>query len=204
MPRKPRSNTRSRADFMAITAYLQHYVCFECRKTFKKPFTTSDQYLCPQCRLPMTNMGTDFKAPPQKDLKQWRKAEILAREGILFFPSHANNLPGNRPAILKDLPQFLREINPPSESERLLEGPRTKPKAMREGILQAKGSAPHQRFYLLGCELQFGDQLEVFYAGRWQAMFAWGRDGGGSLSRLRSSRGYSELPLEAGLRMRWP
>src|SRR5262245_24390765 len=52
---------------------LEHWVCFECRKMFKRPFRAENDgldptaparpYVCPQCRKPMINMGLYFEPP---------------------------------------------------------------------------------------------------------------------------------------------
>jgi hypothetical protein len=41
--------------------------------------TTFDNrsFPCPECGKPMQVMGKDFKAPPQRDAKQWLKVEVL-------------------------------------------------------------------------------------------------------------------------------
>lgn len=62
----------------ATKRYKIHYACFECRVAFKE---CSD---CPECEMPMVEMGRDFKAPPRNDRKWWRNAEILANAGFRF------------------------------------------------------------------------------------------------------------------------
>lgn len=69
--------------------------------------------LCPQCRQPMTNMGWDFKVPKQKDIEQWKKVEVLARNGVIFHSycwwSESHKGPGPRPARLRDVEEFLKK-----------------------------------------------------------------------------------------------
>lgn len=137
MPRKPRTNRMDRADFALVTGHLQHYACFGCRKAFKQPFSADlPERACPQCRQPMTIMGTDFKAPRQDDVRQWQKVAVLARAGIRFFPSSPDGLPGQRPDTLAEVPAFLRRIYPAARAL-----------APHEGRLLAQGEAPHQRFF---------------------------------------------------------
>ena len=98
--------------------YKHHYACFSCRKMFRQPERSEmarpvprDETRvvpCPQCDQPMTNMGWDFKAPRQSDIKQWQKVRELAANGI-FFSSCGCNGPGPRPATLKEVKPFLAE-----------------------------------------------------------------------------------------------
>jgi len=67
--------------------YKQHFVCFACRKMFKKPpaseqskylpASANDEYqpVCPDCGRPMHNMGKEFEPPRQNDIKAWRDVE---------------------------------------------------------------------------------------------------------------------------------
>jgi len=66
----------------------------------------------------MRNMGLDFKAPPQDDVRQWMKVEILFRRGFAFHSRGCG--PGARPATLRDVEAFLAENRLISEGERLL------------------------------------------------------------------------------------
>jgi hypothetical protein len=62
---------------------MQHYACFDCRKTFKKPGSTfvrggSGGYVprlvpCPDCGRPMKPMGLLFRAPPRRAVKAWKR-----------------------------------------------------------------------------------------------------------------------------------
>ena len=108
--RKPRLKPVDRSDGFVIYGYLQHWACFPCRKTFKSEASKRPlERLCPQCRTPMTNMGTDFKAPAQKNVKQWEKVRLLAQAGVKFFPQQGTQLPGERPDTLADVPTFLKK-----------------------------------------------------------------------------------------------
>jgi hypothetical protein len=102
----------------AMVPYKEHYACFKCRKAYKKP-PLSDLpqqpkegeeriVLCPQCREPMHNLGHDFKAPAQDNVKQWKKAERLFELGITFHSCGCCG-PGLRPATLRDIEPFLEE-----------------------------------------------------------------------------------------------
>lgn len=120
--------------------YKDQYACFECRKTFKqtsyyelpehvRPSDPAERVCpCPQCGKPMHNMGLDFKAPKQSDVKQWRKVQLLFEHGFLYHSCGCCG-PGYRPRTLKEAELFIHESTPLSEAEKLLrryaEGPRS-------------------------------------------------------------------------------
>jgi hypothetical protein len=108
--------------------HKQHYVCFECRRQFRLPGSeggwrrdwntqaddlawtwkpvSREAAACPQCRAPLHSIGRDFKAPRQRDRKQWLKAELLVRMGYGFDPGPTG--PGERPRRLSEVVDFLR------------------------------------------------------------------------------------------------
>ena len=63
--------------------YKNHFACFGCRKMFRKPPSQDlpeairKPYVpeCPECRLPMHNMGKAFTPPRQNKVKLWREIE---------------------------------------------------------------------------------------------------------------------------------
>lgn len=198
--RKPRSRLVDRSEYYEITGRLQHYACFHCRKTFKQGFPRAGEAtLCPQCRQPMTNMGTDFKAPAQREHRQWQKVQQLAQAGVRFFPVSGRGTPGERPATLAEVPAFLRRVKPPSAGQRDLERPSsTTSPAPREGRVITQGQAPHQQFWFLGRLLTPGMTLEVWHQGAWRR---------GTLARgqgniIRTALG--PVPLTPTTRLRWP
>lgn len=211
-----RTRNISRSDFYSVTFYLQHYACFACRKAFKQPFDNErPDCLCPQCRQPMTNMGTDFKTPPHKNTDQWRKVQLLAQAGVKFFPHWSDELPHKRPNTLAEVPAFLRRIYPPSEGVRLLEQnalERQRSPAPREGKLSIQGLAPHQTFRLLGQKIGAGNKLEVLRDEGWrEAVVGRNRENPEEPSHLQlfkkighTHQLYETVVLDSALRLRWP
>src|SRR5262245_2309287 len=69
--------------FCQTGPYKEHFVCFHCRKMFKKPSfaeihpsqrpATYAEYLpqCPECGKSMHNMGKEFEPPRRSDLRAW-------------------------------------------------------------------------------------------------------------------------------------
>lgn len=109
--------------------YKEHYACFGCRKSFKQPFARNvagrakaDDYiaLCPQCAAPMPALGLDFKAPAQRNVRQWRKVARLFEVGIIFSSCGCSG-PGSRPATLGEVDFFLAERSQPDLAPALTE-----------------------------------------------------------------------------------
>jgi hypothetical protein len=95
--------------------YKRHFACFQCRKMFRQPDnhemarpSAPHDFPCPQCRTPMANLGKDFKAPRQVDVKQWRKVEQLYLHGYIFSSCGCGGA-GPRPATLREVTPFLAE-----------------------------------------------------------------------------------------------
>lgn len=108
--------------------YKEKFACFSCRKVFKQtsrfelPAKTyaGMNHACPQCGQPMQDMGHDFQAPKQNDLKQWAKVALLYQNGFTYHSCGCGG-PGYRPARLQEVPAFLEEQRSfRSEGEALL------------------------------------------------------------------------------------
>src|SRR5213592_4820294 len=111
--------------------HKEHHACFRCRKMFRQP--SRHEFMqtpppargetrivpCPECGEAMHDMGLDFKAPRQDDVKQWTKVEILFRHGFTFHSCGCCG-PGLRPAELREVEAFLADHLPRSEGEKLL------------------------------------------------------------------------------------
>lgn len=98
---------------------LAQFACFQCRKIFKRkvPFDWKklEEKRCSQCQAVVWFTGTAFKAPRQEDSKQWQKAELLIKNGILFHPNY-----GYRPRVLREVAPFLKRKRLKSQGETLL------------------------------------------------------------------------------------
>ncbi|MEF2278984.1 hypothetical protein V3W47_11810 [Deinococcus sp. YIM 134068] len=112
-----------------------HYVCFECRKQFRKPLifqaTRSPSgnlsnthglgmdaatYPCPQCSQAMIQMGKNFRAPAQADAEGWEVARRLAAAGF----RHGHTTGQKYPTRLKDVAAFLEKNGQRTDGEELL------------------------------------------------------------------------------------
>jgi hypothetical protein len=98
--------------------YKEHYACFSCRKMFRRPMRhelarpigreETRVVPCPQCGQAMTNLGKDFKAPRQGDVRQWQKVQELYANGYSFDSCGCSG-PEPRPATLQEVKPFLAE-----------------------------------------------------------------------------------------------
>lgn len=77
-----------------IRRMLEHWVCFDCRKMFRKPSRwegvhPSDKpeipkHICPQCRKEMRDMGKHFEPPRRNNEKLWKIMKLLSDHGHTF------------------------------------------------------------------------------------------------------------------------
>ena len=90
MKRKKTGNLNSDTQVGRYHSYNLHYACFSCRKMFNEPSYLRrfdrkglgvDAITCPECRMPMRNMGKEFKPPRRGNIRQWRKVELLYQRG---------------------------------------------------------------------------------------------------------------------------
>lgn len=124
-----------------LHSYRDHYVCFGCRKMFRKNLPDVDSWklsfdqhvaaisagraaraTCPQCAGSMAMFGLDFRPPPQDDIEAWRIVEHLYDRGFAFESCGCDGPGYAPPKRLKDLPAWLAEHSkkPASEGEKLL------------------------------------------------------------------------------------
>lgn len=61
--------------------YKNNWICFRCKRAFK---SNNKQSLCPECGIIASCMGHDFKPPRKTNKPQWKKLEILIKNGIYF------------------------------------------------------------------------------------------------------------------------
>lgn len=60
------------------------HVCFDCRKTFRRPKTHAASVMCSECRGECVNLGYKIPMPPKDDKRAWRMLResqtVLRRE----------------------------------------------------------------------------------------------------------------------------
>jgi hypothetical protein len=95
--------------------WLFPYVCFACRKCFKRAPVGSKglpDKRCPDCGGLAVGLSRKFKPPPRNDLAQWKKVEFLVAHGFRFFsqkdPSTGGSIP--YPETLGEARTFVRRF----------------------------------------------------------------------------------------------
>jgi hypothetical protein len=95
--------------------FTLQFACFDCRKVFKQNYWRYMEVLkCPDCSRPMAWLGRAFRAPRRGNTKQWRKVELLARNGFTFW-SHV----GRRPKNLGEARTFVERNRKTTKGEKL-------------------------------------------------------------------------------------
>jgi hypothetical protein len=95
----------------------EHYACFGCRKMFRQPvrhilaraLADGEERVapCPQCSLPMNNLGKHFKPPRQTNTKQWEKVKLLYLAGYRFPAGQASYF--KYPTRLNEVQSFIAD-----------------------------------------------------------------------------------------------
>ena len=94
-------------------SYRFPFVCFVCRKSFRKPYTV-DTRVCPECSRPMVMLSRKFSAPRKHEIEQWKKVQVLVEHGFLFQSVYAQSEGGGAvtvpyPKRLADVAAFVAE-----------------------------------------------------------------------------------------------
>lgn len=101
-------------------AYLFPTVCFDCRRSFKRPRATVWNPVppkCPLCGGPAVTLGRKFKAPAATDVKQWEKVRRLVDAGFRFQTLWVwdavkeMKVPARYPEKLNEADAFIRRFS---------------------------------------------------------------------------------------------
>ena len=89
--------------------YLFPYVCFACRKAFKREYAEGAlAKVCPHCGGQTHVAGRNFKPPKRTDDAQWEKVRLLFANGFRFFTLHeANGKRVRYPTSLSEAHAFI-------------------------------------------------------------------------------------------------
>jgi hypothetical protein len=91
--------------------YLHPFVCFVCRRSFRRPGVDRDEAPCPVCGNRATRLNRKFKPPRHGDVKQWAKVEALVRLGFRFDTIHDGKGGTLRyPSTAKGIPAFVKSV----------------------------------------------------------------------------------------------
>lgn len=186
---------------------LVQYVCFACRKVFKKPWPelSGVAYPCPECTRLLSLMGIAFRAPRRADLSQWRKVEELVRAGVLFYRNG-----GPRPRRLNEVPAFLQAEAQAKQNpgERVLgrigkSAQRTSRRS--QGRLKRLYTEGKPEFELDGRQLCNWTGVQVHDGDEWlEGTFRITGDGGKVVEPHVSVRRSRKIFIEPQTTLRWP
>jgi len=92
-------------------AFLFPHACFHCRKSFKKPASSSPR-ICPECTGELTRLSRKFKPPKARDTAQWAKVKFLVEHGFLFYSVYESAALGGArvpyPKTLEEAREFVK------------------------------------------------------------------------------------------------
>src|SRR5688572_21741765 len=93
----------------ARNQYRCPFACFECRRSFKRPFEAGVlARKCPHCGASAKRLFEKFKPPKKDDLKQWEKVRFLYDNGF-WFQSIWHSKSGETRSKLVRYPRNLAE-----------------------------------------------------------------------------------------------
>jgi hypothetical protein len=93
------------APYLRGPIYRVAHACFDCRKSWK--VLPDRAPVCPQCALPLREMGRAFRAPAKTNIKQWKKVEALWNQGFRFWSVGSTEVEP-LPEKLADVQDFIR------------------------------------------------------------------------------------------------
>ena len=92
--------------------YLFPYVCFKCRKSFKRNYEEGlPDKKCSECGGVAVGLGRHFKAPKKKNIEQWKKIEYLVANGFYFYHQYddeGNSVP--YPKTMEEAKLFVKRF----------------------------------------------------------------------------------------------
>lgn len=95
------------------------YVCFACRKSFKRS-RGLESAPCSDCGLPMIELNQKFQAPPKRDKAAWEVVEFLVDHGFRFDSMYERNergvserVFGRYPRTMDEAREFVLHYRPP-------------------------------------------------------------------------------------------
>lgn len=111
--------------------YLHPFVCFVCRRSFRRPGVDRDEAACPVCGNRAIRLSRKFKAPRRGDIAQWAKVEALVKLGFRFDTVYdADGGTVSYPTSARGIPAFVKKVGRLAEERTA--GPKGRSKAARK------------------------------------------------------------------------
>ena len=96
---------------MTPVPQLYPFVCFVCRRSFKRRGVNREETACPVCGNPAIRLSRKFKPPRRGDIAQWTKVEALVKLGFRFDTIYdANGEIVRYPTNAREIPAFMTKI----------------------------------------------------------------------------------------------
>lgn len=94
----------------ANRSYLAPFVCVDCRRSFKRPWTKGVTHRpCPVCAKAAVCVAHNFKPPRANDDEQWEKVRLLISHGFFFHSMYDEKYEKVRyPTSLRDARQWVK------------------------------------------------------------------------------------------------
>lgn len=122
--------------------YLYPFVCFVCRRSFKRRAEDRDEMACPVCGNTTIRLSRKFKPPRRADVRQWAKVEALVRLGFRFDTIYDNaGVAVRYPATERGIPAFVERVTrlrTPEEVKRTIPKRRRKQAQPRQRVRKAR------------------------------------------------------------------
>jgi hypothetical protein len=105
--------------------YKIPFVCFECRKCFKRQYDTSTSVRpCPHCKGNAIRMDIRFRVPKSSDNDEWKKIIFLAQHGFYFQKIYRLSESGgyqrvSYPSTLSEAKNFVKKYRSQALEKRI-------------------------------------------------------------------------------------
>jgi hypothetical protein len=91
--------------------YLHPFVCFICRRSFRRRGSDRDFASCPVCGKRAIRLNRKFRPPRRDDLRQWAKVETLVELGFRFDTLYdADGAVIRYPSSQRGIPSFVKKV----------------------------------------------------------------------------------------------
>lgn len=91
--------------------YLHPFVCFRCRRAFRRAGTDRNEAPCAACGNRAILVNRKFKPPRRSDVAQWAKVEALVKLGFRFDTIYdADGSIIRYPSSEKAIPAFVNKV----------------------------------------------------------------------------------------------
>ena len=122
--------------------YLHPFVCFACRRSFRRSGVDRDEASCPVCGNRAIRLNRKFTPPRRGDSAQWAKVEVLVKLGFRFDSLYdMDGVVIRYPSTEREIPEFVNRVSRVAE-QRAQRDSRSKNGRARKGTKGPKPTIP--------------------------------------------------------------